>query len=316
MARTKAAKASAPTKDKKGGSKLKRRPPTLAELEEELELTLPDEKSEVAQSLEEFNWLIYGPKGIGKTSLGSRFLDSFTLACEPGGKALSSYQRPCPNWMHFRKYGDLLTESDGKFKTLVIDTVQNAYNMCMDWTCQKNGFDHPGDEGYGKGWKKVSSEFEKQMIKAMSNNMGMVALAHDKDEEVETKSGRKFMKMKPQMTGQCESYFAGPIDIVGYYHYDGAERFLQIRGTDYVEAKCRPEDNFLTTSGEPVFKIPMGNTPDEAYENIVKAFNNEQEDSYAPEGLSVTKRKSTKPTKTKTKSKKPTTKKSLKKKTK
>lgn len=271
--------------DKK--SKIKKKPPTLEEQEALLELDLPDEMSEPAGNIEDYNMMIFGPKGIGKTSLASRFNNSLTMAFEPGGKALRTFQRAVPSWMHFRKYIQLLNEEPGKFTTVVIDTAQIAYNRCMDYACQEAGIKHPGDEGYGKGWKRVAQEFERQFNTLMSMGMGIIAVAHDRDDEVETKSGRKFNKMIPALTGQCDEYFSGPIDIVGYYHYDGEQRWLQIRGSDYITAKCRLEENFIAKDGQPVFKIPMGNTPDEAYSNLTKAFNNEQDESYIPEDLKV-----------------------------
>lgn len=264
----------------------KKRPPTLEEQEAMLDLELPDEMSEPADRIEDYNMMIYGPKGIGKTSLAARFDKSLTMAFEPGGKALRTFQRAVPNWLHFRKYISLL-DGNSKFRTVVVDTAQIAYNRCMDYACEQAGIKHPGDEGYGKGWKRVAQEFERQFNTLMSMGMGIIAVAHDKDDEVETKSGRKFNKMVPALTGQCDEYFSGPIDIVGYYHYDGEQRWMQIRGSDYVTAKCRLEENFIAKDGQPVFKIPMGNTPDEAYENLVKAFNNEQEESYIPEDLKV-----------------------------
>ena len=272
-------------KDTDKKSKIKKKPPTLQEKEELLNLDLPDEMSEPATNIEDYNMMIFGPKGIGKTSLASRFNNSLTMAFEPGGKALRTYQRAVPNWIHFRKYIAMLSEDPGKFTTVVIDTAQIAYNRCMDYACEEAGISHPSEGAYGAGWKRVAQEFERQMNSLMSIGMGIVAVAHDKDDEVETKSGRKFNKMIPALTGQCDEYFSGPIDVVGYYHYDGEQRWLQIRGSDYVTAKCRLEENFIAKDGQPVFKIPMGTTPDEAYSNLVRAFNNKQEDSYIPDAI-------------------------------
>lgn len=278
------------TRTKSVKSKLRTRKATPDERMEELELSLPKEKSKPAQNIEDYNWLIYGPKGIGKTSLGARFNDSLTCQFEPGGKALETYQVACPEWIHFKKVIDLLKDESERYGTLVIDTAALAYDRCMNYVCEKVGIEHPGDEGYGKGWNRVKEEFAKNMNYGMSLGMGLIAIAHDVDKEVETKSGRKFHKMAPQMSGQCESFYSGPIDIVGYYHYDGEQRFLQIRGDEYVEAKCRLENNFIAKDGKPVYKIPMGQNPDEAYENIIKAFNNEQEISYAPDNTKVVKK--------------------------
>lgn len=272
-----------------GGSLLKRRKQSPDERMSDLDIELPTQKSKPATKIEAYNWLIYGPKGIGKTSLGARFIDSLTCQFEPGGKALETYQIACPEWIHFKKTIDLLKEDSSQFQTLVLDTAALAYERCMQYACEKAGIEHPGDEGYGKGWARVREEFSSVVNYGMSLGLGLIAIAHDMDREIETKSGRKFHKMSPQLSGQAEGFFSGPIDIVGYYHYDGEARFLQIRGDEYVEAKCRLENNFIALDGKPVYKIPMGDSADEAYENIVKAFNNQQEHSYAPEDVKIRK---------------------------
>lgn len=270
-------------------SRLKKRKATPDERMADLDFELPFDKSVPASDIESYNWLIYGPKGIGKTSLGAQFVDSLTAQFEPGGKALSTYQVPCPEWIYFKKTIELLKTESSRFRTLVLDTSALAYERCMSYVCEKADITHPGDEGYGKGWARVRDEFASVMNYGMSLGLGLIAIAHDQDREIETKSGRKFHKMCPQLSGQAEGFFSGPIDIVGYYHYDGEYRFLQIRGDEYVEAKCRLENRFIAKDGKPVYKIPMGNNPEEAYANIVTAFNNGQEHSYAPDNVTARK---------------------------
>ncbi|GAG07879.1 unnamed protein product [marine sediment metagenome] len=37
------------------------------------------------------------------------------------------------------------------------------------------------------------------------------------------------------------------------------------------------EGRFITTGGEPVFAIPMGRSAEEGYDNLLRAWNNEQD---------------------------------------
>lgn len=266
--------------DKKG---LKKKPPSPQQRMEALNLSLPDELNEPVTKIEGLHIMIHGAKGIGKTSLAARFNKSFTCQFEPGGKLLRTYQRPCPEWIYFKSYVQMLEKEPEKYKTLVIDTGSLAYERCMRYVCEVENMSHPSDEKWGKGWDFVKKEFSDQLIRVMSLGMGTVTIVHSIEKDIETKSGNTYTRIVPQLTGQAESYFAGPIDICGYYHYVGTERWLQIRGDDFVEAKCRAEENFIALDGNPVYMIPMGTSPDESYENFVSAFNNEQSLSYAPE---------------------------------
>lgn len=249
----------------------------------EIEIELPTELSTPSSSIGDYTWLIYGEKKIGKTSLSSQFPKALSLMFEAGGKALKMFQMPMPSWAHFKQTVDKLSEEEHKFQTLVIDTGAIAFDRCMEYVCEKNEMVHPSDEGYGKGWDKVKKEFQGTCLRAMSLDLGTVILAHDTLKEVETRSGRKYQQIQPALSGQAEAFFAGVIDTIAYYHYEGSERFLQIRGDEKVICGTRCAKNFIALDGKPVHKIPMGKSEVEAYANIVKAFNNKQEESFAPE---------------------------------
>lgn len=249
----------------------------------EIEIVLPTELSTPSSSIGDYSWLIYGEKKIGKTSLSSQFPKALSLMFEAGGKALRMFQLSMPSWAHFKQTIDKLETEQHNFQTLVIDTGAIAFDRSMEYVCEKNEMVHPSDEGYGKGWDKVKKEFQGTCLRAMSLGLGTVVLAHDTLKEVETRSGRKYQQIQPALSGQAEAFFAGVIDTIAYYHYEGNERFLQIRGDEKVICGTRCRNNFIALDGKPVHKIPMGKNEAEAYANIVKAFNNKQEKSYATE---------------------------------
>lgn len=257
----------------------------------EVDLSLPKEKSVPSSHIGDYTWLIYGEKKIGKSSLTAEFDQNFCMMFEPGGKALTAYQRPVPVWEHARKYIDLLIkEGQGNFRSVSVDTGQLAYDRCLEYVCKINGMQHPGGQNdYGLSWNKVKSEFEKQHTRLLSAGFGLIVVAHAKALKLETRSGFTYDVLRPAISGQAADYYTGVIDNIAFYHFEGGERFLQIRGDDYVTAGTRCQGNFLTTDGEPVCRIPMGNSAKEAYENLIKAFENKQKDPFIPTYL--TKRK-------------------------
>lgn len=249
----------------------------------ELDFELPSSMSTPSSSIGDYTWLIYGEKKIGKTSLSSQFPNALSIMFEAGGKALKMFQIAMPTWAKFKQTIDKLSEEQHEFQTLVLDTGAIAFDRCMEYVCEKSEMVHPSDEGYGKGWDKVKKEFQGTCLRAMSLELGTVILAHDTLREVETRSGRKYQQIQPALSGQAEAFFAGVIDTIAYYHYEGNQRFLQIRGDEKVICGTRCSKNFIALDGRPVYKIPMGNSEVEAYANIVKAFNNKQQESFAPE---------------------------------
>lgn len=246
-----------------------------------LELTLPTEKSQPIKSIEDAVIALYGEKKIGKTSLAGEFDDPFFMMCEPGGKGLSIAQRPVSTWAEFVGYVDLLCKTD-RFRTIIVDTIDKAYEKAFDFVCKREVMVHPGDEAYGKGWKMIDQEFTKQLDRLVHSGRGVVFISHAEVREFQSRTGDKYSKIVPSMSASARRYVSGIADVIAYYGYYGAERYLTIRGSDTLEAGHRLKYQFWTPEGERVQSIPMfskknksfGET--EAYANLVKAFNNEQ----------------------------------------
>lgn len=243
----------------------------------EPELKLPTEKKAPVKTIEECISLIYGEKKIGKTSLLSKFKQTLFLMFEEGGRGLEIYQQSVRSWEEFVKIIDLL-ESDTTFDNVVVDTIDEAYGMCMQFVCDRDVMDHPSDQGYGKGWKAVDVEFRKQFLRLQKCGKGNSYVSHAGDKEFQSLTGRTYNKTVPTMSTQASRFIVGCADILGYYGYYGKDRYLTIRGSDEVESGHRLERQFISKTGERVHSIPMGKSADEAYENFMKAFNNEQED--------------------------------------
>jgi hypothetical protein len=240
--------------------------------------------------LSEYSLLLFGEKKIGKTSFAAQFPDAMFLMFEPGGKALRIYQALVSDWPTFVAYVDELEESDGRFTTVVLDTVDLAYDRCFSHVCSELGIDHPNDErDYGKTWGVIENEFIKQLSRLLNMVGGTVFLSHDQLREVTHRDGTQYDRLGPSMPKQASRFLEGVVDIWAYYGYWGRERRILIRGDELIGAGCRLEENFRTLSGEPVVTIPGGASAKEAYQNFTKAFRNK----LADDGASVMLRKKT-----------------------
>jgi hypothetical protein len=258
-----------------------------------VQLSLPTTMNVPAMNMNKSSWLIYGKKKIGKTSLAARFPGALIVSFEPGAQELSVYKvdipigtKGNPGWTNFIKYVDLLEKTKHTFQTAVIDTGFEAYNRCLEYVCWKEGWDYPSEgKDRGIGWKKVSDEFRRQLIRLQQLNMGFVVLCHDKMLECETRAGQKFDMVVPKLSGQADDFFRATIANLAYYHFRASERFLTIRGSDYIMAGVASETRFKTVDGEDVFSIPMGRSSSESYKNLVLAFENKQHLSFENETM-------------------------------
>jgi len=239
-------------------------------------LTLPTEKTKPCDELQDYSILLYGAKKIGKTSLGSMFPDAFFMFCEPGGKALSTFARPVKNWVEFKTYVRLICK-DKKFKNVIIDTADYAYEYCVRFVCARMAIDHPSDLEWGKGWKAVALELNTEITKLMHSGKGVIFVSHSRDLNIKKRDGTAFDKTSSSLAGQAKEALEGIVDIWAYYHYDGNKRVLVIQGDDYIDAGHRVEGRFRYSDGTSVRAIPMGANKEEAYKNFMDAFENKLE---------------------------------------
>lgn len=254
------------------------------------EICLPVEKSIPSEKLYDYTWLIYGAKKIGKTSLAAQFGEkSLFFMFEQGAKSLSVYQVNCNTWDNTLKYLDLLEKQKEngtlKYNTIVIDTAFEAYQRCFDYVCKREKIEYPREDNFGKDWKKISNEFNSFQQRILGLNIGMVVLCHETKKEETTFSGQKFDMVMPNLPKAIDSIYRAQIDNVVWYHYRGKDRFLTIKGSDYALAgiAAQVDKKFCTPKGEPIFAIPMGNSPSEGFKNLNKAFNNLQNQTFKEE---------------------------------
>lgn len=248
------------------------------------DLTLPSEMSKPKVRMEDYSWLIYGEKKIGKTSMLAYAGEDapgkkvFFMMCEPGGKALNIYQRPVRNWRDFMGYVSLIVKSK-EFGTVVIDTADFAYDMCLEYVCKEKGIEHPTDEGWGKGWKAVKQAFTREIKRLLDSGKGVFFTSHSRDREVKSRLGDEYHKTEPSLSSQAKEVLEGIIDIWVYYTYEKGRRVMQIEGNDTVAAGHRLGEmgRFKYSNGEPIKQIVASSSAKETFEVLRKAFESKLE---------------------------------------
>lgn len=259
----------------------KRRRPKSQATADSGESVFDVEVSEPSQNLADYVIWIYGEPGIGKSSLASRFGDTFHFMFGDRDVSLRVKKRQFLDWGQFeRATEEWLTRTD--FSCGVVDVVDEAYECCFDFMCSGiiedpwgNKVEHPTDANdMGKSWKKIRRRFTQPINRLVAADQGLILLSHSKYSERKTAEGEELEDVHPAISGQAMNVIYGLSDIVGYYHIRAGERVLQIQPTNGIVAKCRPEENFRYTDGTPIRSIPMGKSADEAYENFQNAFLN------------------------------------------
>lgn len=178
-------------------------------------LTLPKDKTRAVDDLSGLTVLLYGPTKIGKSTWASQSPNPIFLATEPGLNHLDRYEVTIDCWPTLLEACAELAKGAHPYKTIVIDTIDNAFLMCRRWVCEKNGITDPGDLEYGKGHALVNSEFHRVLTRLAQLNFGLFLISHSQEVEIKTRTG-KYMKTVPTLPGKSRSIVLGLVDVVLY----------------------------------------------------------------------------------------------------
>ncbi len=174
---------------------------------------LPTKKTPPKQALAGLTVLVYGPSKIGKSTWCSQADGALFLATEPGLNALEVYQAPVNSWEELLAACGEIAEGKHGFKTVVLDTVDNAYRMCADYICKKFKIEHESDLGYGKGYALINNEFHRVLTKLAFLPYGLFLVSHSQEKEIETRTG-KHTRIVPTLPDKARKIVLGMVDLI------------------------------------------------------------------------------------------------------
>lgn len=104
--------------------------------------------------------VVYGPEGIGKSTFASRFPDPVFIDTEGSTNDMDVARLPRPtSWTRLLEEIEYVEKNPGVCKTLVIDTIDWAEQLCVEHVCAKHNKSGIEDFGYGNGYVYTKEEF-------------------------------------------------------------------------------------------------------------------------------------------------------------
>lgn len=106
--------------------------------------------------------IIYGPEGIGKSTLASRFPDPVFIDTEGSTNFMDVARLPAPSsWTQLLDEVQYVKDHPDTCRTLVLDTADWAEKLCIEDMCARKKVDGIEGVGYGKGYVYVKESFGK-----------------------------------------------------------------------------------------------------------------------------------------------------------
>ena len=230
-------------------------------------IVLPTEPSKPVTELGKQTILLYGAPKLGKSSFASKAPGALFFECEPGLNHLEVFKVPTYSWEAFLEACKLIAKGDHNFKTIVIDTVDNAFKMCSDYVCAKHGIEYEGDMGHGKGWALVKNEWHRVLTRLASLPYGLILISHAIDKTIETRTG-EYTKTTPSLPDRARNVVLGLVDII---LFGDSVAKKDAAGNVTIERVLRTKPHPTYEAGDRTGRLPELLPLD--YEQFVKAFN-------------------------------------------
>lgn len=133
--------------------------------------------------------VLYGPEGIGKSTLAAQFPGAVFIDTEDSTAHMdvARFEKPS-SWQMIKDQADWVRTHPGEVGTLIIDTADWAEQMEIEDLCRKNGWDGIEAPGYGKGYTYSAEEFGKllNLLQGCVNaGVNVVITAHAQLRKVE-----------------------------------------------------------------------------------------------------------------------------------
>lgn len=123
-------------------------------------------------------------------------------------------------------------EAKSDYETIIVDLVDDTYELCRLYMFDKLGITHESDDSF-RAWDKVRTEYLSTMRRLINLPYDIVLISHeDTSKDITKKSGENITAIKPNVTEKVANKLAGMVALVGRTVVDGDEYTLQIKNDE------------------------------------------------------------------------------------
>ena len=170
--------------------------------------------------------VIYGPPGIGKTTLASEFPSPIFLQIEdgtPGGLELSSFGQLTSFVDVMDAIGVLYTE-DHAGQTIVIDSTEKLEQLIWTKACIENNWQSIESPGYGKGYV-IADYYWRELIEGCNalrrdKNMGIIYISHSTIERVDDPMTQSYSRFDIRLHKRATGILQDEADAILFLNQD------------------------------------------------------------------------------------------------
>lgn len=192
---------------------------------------------------------IYGSPFSGKTTFANAFPDPLMLNTDGNYKFVDAPVLPIKDeitkngrmverkmgWEIFKEAINELELKENDFKTIIVDLLEDTYEMSRRYVCAERGWDHESDDSF-KAWDMVRGEFLTTLKRLMGLDYeNIILISHlDATKDITKKGGDKLTSIRPNINEKIANKVAGMVDIVARCVADDNKYVLSFKRNEVI----------------------------------------------------------------------------------
>lgn len=212
-------------------------------------LKLPENKRRDLNATKKKVIWVYGAPFSGKTYFANSFPDPLMLNTDGNIKFVDAPYiairdtvtvegRITKRQLAYEVFTDAVTELEKKqnsFRTIVVDLLEDVYEACRVFICDRQGWKHESDDSF-RAWDMVRSEFLNTLKRLINLDYeNIVLISHeDRTRDLTRKGGDKISSIKPNLQDKVANKVAGMVDLVARIVADDSERVLSFKTSEVI----------------------------------------------------------------------------------
>lgn len=137
-------------------------------------------------------------------------------------------------WDVLKSEIETLERREKDYQTVILDLVEDTYEMCRLYMYEKLGIEHESDNSF-KAWDAVRVEYLSTMRRFINLPYDVVLISHeDSTKDLTKKSGDKVTSIQPNISPKIANKLAGMVALVGRCTVDNGKYQLEIKPDEVV----------------------------------------------------------------------------------
>ena len=169
--------------------------------------------------------VIYGPEGIGKSTLAAAFPNPIFIDTEGSTSRMDVARTPRPtSWTHFKTFLLAIKKDQQGFDTVVIDTLDWAERLCIRHVCAVNNISSlGGSNDYGRSYNLLEAEWGSFLdimteLQGKGLHVALIAHAHMRKFEQPEEAGA-YDRWEMKLAKKCAPLVKEWADMILFCNY-------------------------------------------------------------------------------------------------